>query len=702
MCQLEALEKCRRPSQLQRALESLPETLNDTYAQTLSRISEEDYEIAVRIFHWLLFSIRPLRIEELAELAAPDFDRDPPVMERFWEPDEILKICPSLLTTLEEHNESNENEPRILVRLAHISVREYLLSHDIRRGQAARYHIEEGAAHTSIAEYSLLYLRLFDMPLSDREKEFTLAIYTAENWLYHYGKVPEGAQKVHNLALDFFLKRKKAYANWLSFFCALSPPKFHPDLLDFVSDSPLNVVATYGLVPILKRMFTSSEIDTSSESVLKRALRSAYLGHPPHYTFETIKLLLQHGADFSGDPKFSDMLHAASYFGFDDVVKAQLEEGFDVNTVGGTFGTALQAAVQGRHDRQFYNKSGLSWPTTGERRPNGFLEYLAPTTVKLLLEKGADPNVYGGLGSSPLLTSCYNGDIPCVKLLLEYGADPNFGAEGWSGYFNFRHSCLSAACYSRDIRIVKLLLDGGASIRSPGALSAATFIGDLDMMLLFLEVGVDPNVVDKGRKEPPLEMACFDSRPEAVKLLLEYGANPNIGGGRFETPLQTAAAAYGSVETLKLLIGKGADVNQIAGAFGTALHAAAFYGDLEMVQCLIDNGADINLEGRLFHSVLRAALQNGHTDIFILLLKLGADLAIPGGQYGETLRETLALAPPTKTELNFRLGSGNYLCVLRRNGASFLDFDNLVLEDRGEQYGAAAAEIEWDCVLPKY
>ncbi|KAL1962468.1 hypothetical protein VTN77DRAFT_9669 [Rasamsonia byssochlamydoides] len=702
MCQLKALEKCIRPSQLRKALESLPETLNETYAQMLGRISEENYEIALRIFQWLLFSARPLYIEELAELAAVDFGNDPPVIERLFDPDEILKICPGLITTIEEHSDWDKGESKIVVRLTHISVREYLLSHEIQKGQAAKYRIEETAAHTSITETCLLYMRLIDKPLPDANEEFPLALYTAENWLYHYERVPEHAEGVHELALEFFLKREKEYLNWISFFCSLVPPRIHPDLTDSALDSPLNIVAAYGLLPTLKLMFANDEIGTNSEPVLKEALRFAYLGRlPPHPNIETTRLLLQHGADFSGDPKFFHTFHAASYFGFDEIVEIQLGEGFDVNTRGGTFNTALQAAVAGRHDLHFKEMSQTTWPD-GWLRPGEKLENLFPTTVKLLLEKGADPNLCGGRGGSPLLAACFQGDLPCVTLLLDHGADSNFESiENTKGNLDFYRSCLSAACRSRDIRIIQLLLNHGADINSPRALAAATWAGDINIMRLLLERGADPNI-DEGNLETPLQIACSNLQPEAVELLLEYGANPNIGGGRFGTPLQTASATYGSVETLKLLIGKGADVNHVGGAFGTALHAAAFYGDLEMVQYLIANGADINLQGRLFHSVLRTALQNGHTDIFIFLLKQGADFDIPGGRYGDTLRETLASVPPTKTELTFRTGTGYpnapSLCVIRRNGASFWDFDNITLEDRGPQDGAN--DLEWDCLLP--
>jgi ankyrin repeat protein len=701
MCQLKALEKCLRPSQLRRALESLPETLNDTYAQMLSRISEGNYETAVRIFHWLIFSRRPLHIEELAELAAVDFDGESPVVERFWEPDEILKICPGLITTVEEHNEIDGNEPRILVRLAHISVREYLLSHDIRRGQAARYQIEEVVAHTSIAECSLLYMRLFDMPPSDAEKEFPLAIYTAENWLYHYELAPEQAERVHELALDFFLRRKEAYSNWLSFYCSTSPPKFPSSLLDFVSDTPLNVAAAYGLVPLLKRMFTSSEIETSSVSVLKGALRFAYTGNIiPANDTKAVRLLLQHGADFSGDPRFSHMLHAASYFGFDDLVKMQLEEGFDVNTKGNS-GTALQAAVSGRYDRRYYDVSAIQRmrPATGWQRPNEFLEHCVPTTLALLLEKGADPNLCDRQEWSPLLTSCYRGDIQSVKLLLDHGADPNFRLEHTDDGIFFEHSCLSAACYSGDMRIVKLLLDCGASIRSPGALPAAARASgkNIDMMRLFIEAGVDPNVPDEKCRETPLEIACMRSDPEAVELLLEYGANPHISRGKSGTLLHVAALWGGGVDVLKILIDRGLDLNAIGGDHGTALQTAAYMDDTESVKYFIERGADVHIQAGYFGSALRASLNFPNRGPAVLLLNHGADLNTTG-PYGTTLRESLASIPKEKCEIFIKIQNDTnprYIVVRKPADASFVDFDSLEMDEFDVQKGDQPPE----CVI---
>ena len=72
-CQLEALRHCLPPS-LRGILEELPETLDETYARVLRDINKANREHACRLLQCLTVALRPLRVEELAEVLAIGFD----------------------------------------------------------------------------------------------------------------------------------------------------------------------------------------------------------------------------------------------------------------------------------------------------------------------------------------------------------------------------------------------------------------------------------------------------------------------------------------------------------------------------------------------------------------------------------------------------------------------------------------------------
>jgi hypothetical protein len=103
------------------------------------------------ILHWLAYSFCPIIIEEVAEATAVDFDGPKPQFNadlRFWEADLVLEICSSLVTV---------SDNRVL-RFAHYSVKEYLLSNRIRTRRCAAYSIEESASHKILAKSCLAYL----------------------------------------------------------------------------------------------------------------------------------------------------------------------------------------------------------------------------------------------------------------------------------------------------------------------------------------------------------------------------------------------------------------------------------------------------------------------------------------------------------------------------------------------------------------
>jgi hypothetical protein len=56
-------------------LAQLPKDLDGTYDRILGHIQEKDREDAVKLFQWLAFSVRPLKLPELAEVVQVDSSR---------------------------------------------------------------------------------------------------------------------------------------------------------------------------------------------------------------------------------------------------------------------------------------------------------------------------------------------------------------------------------------------------------------------------------------------------------------------------------------------------------------------------------------------------------------------------------------------------------------------------------------------------
>ena len=89
---------------------------------TLLGIDEEKREYAQRLFRCLAVSIRPLRVEELAEILAVQFDEaDSPTFNADWRPENaeeaVLSVCSSLITVVDRGGHQ-------IVQFSHFSVKE--------------------------------------------------------------------------------------------------------------------------------------------------------------------------------------------------------------------------------------------------------------------------------------------------------------------------------------------------------------------------------------------------------------------------------------------------------------------------------------------------------------------------------------------------------------------------------------------------
>ena len=137
-----------------------------------------------RVLQWLCFSRRPVRLDEIIDALAitpgdiPEFDPD----ERYADPRDILMRCSSLVSVLT----TQEGD---ILRLAHFSVKEYLVSDRSRNRRAHLYGVVEDSANELIAQTCLAYLLQFKTE-DCREpfiiKDYPLAEYAAGYWIDHF------------------------------------------------------------------------------------------------------------------------------------------------------------------------------------------------------------------------------------------------------------------------------------------------------------------------------------------------------------------------------------------------------------------------------------------------------------------------------------------------------------------------------------
>jgi len=288
-----------------------------------------------------------------------------------------------------------------------------------------------------------------------------------------------------------------------------------------------------------------------------RELIQAVRQHDP----ESVKALLKsapeqvNGLDGGG----SAPLHHAAGFGTLETMKRLIEAGANVDARNDRNSTPLHWAVSDTDKirRLLAHGADINAKTERERTPLSLAAAMrfdmAP--LKLLLEKGANPNIASINGQTPLMFAARAGNVEAMELLLAKKADPL--AVAGSGAV-----ALMAAAASRDVETVRLLLKHGVGVnaktkRNETALSGAASRGADDIVKLLLEEGAEVNIQDYQGHSPLLFAAMSESMSApTVRLLLEKGAKTDVSGhgvsGPEETP-RSLAGKRGDNEVARLL-----------------------------------------------------------------------------------------------------------------------------------------------------
>ena len=185
----------------------------------------------------------------------------------------------------------------------------------------------------------------------------------------------------------------------------------------------------------------------------------------------------------------------------------------------------------------------------------------AAATVKLLLDRGANPNPnsrpFGE--SSPLIEAATVGDAESMALLIQRGADAKAAGQ----------QALTVAVTMQCSKCVDLLVSKGLDKDAyTGSLADTAILGDINSMNLMLDHGADVNAFDPFGRTPLMYAAGSDMVPtDAVKLLIERGADVNAKNRHKE-----AGDAGWTVLDIAKLRGNTPVVNLLmsAGSKGTA------------------------------------------------------------------------------------------------------------------------------------
>ena len=422
-------------------LKELPETLDETYKRILRDINKANRDHAHRLLQCLTVAVRPLRVAELAEVLAIDFETashgGTPKLNTDWrwedQQEAVLSTCSSLISIVDEEGSQ-------IVQFSHFSVKEFLTSSRIAGSSVdvSPFHIALEPAHTVLAEACLVVLlRLGELVDEDNVKDkFPLARYAAEHCVDH-ARFENVSSHIREGMEDLFDPDKPFFDAWLQVHDIDTYPVRDSLLYMFASShkspkstTPLYYAALCGFHDLAEQLIIEhpQQVHTTGGyfvSPLGAALRGEHLkiaqalyergadvdvrgkeDHTPLFGascsghFEIVQWLLSRRANLNDQDNLDNWtsLHAAACFGHVEVSQLLLQ---------------YKANIYAR-DYEGRTPLHISIKFMGGGHVN---------VARLLLEHGADMNARDkGLGT-PLLRAIQYGRLEIARLLLEHGAD---------------------------------------------------------------------------------------------------------------------------------------------------------------------------------------------------------------------------------------------------------------------------------------
>ncbi|KAF8344853.1 hypothetical protein F5887DRAFT_885732 [Amanita rubescens] len=307
-CQLEELKHCSKSqNMLTQKLNSLPTTLNSTYDQILTRIEEADAMNAMKLLLWLTFSERPIYVEELAIILEYDVERQQfDVDAKLDYPDDVLKICSSLVTKMEDET----------VQFAHASIKEYFECDKRKIGLSVK--VDPCFGHYFIGQCGLTCIlqRKQAIPVGyEPGFEKSLLLYAAHFWPKHILACKQESA-VMNQIINLFETESLEY--WVN---AYNYKWWNHDNVEMIYPNYLQIAAIHGLTETAKWLMLQPVNNVECMEALHAA---ACNGH-----IDMVTLLLKKGNIKVASDGYCWALQKASENGQKQAVRLLCEHGKD-------------------------------------------------------------------------------------------------------------------------------------------------------------------------------------------------------------------------------------------------------------------------------------------------------------------------------------------------------------------------------------
>ena len=507
--------------------------MDETYVRMLLDIDEEKQEYAQRLFHCLAFSIRPLLVDELAEILAIRFDSySAPNYNTGWRlgdaEEAVLSACSGLVAVVIVDGSR-------VVQFSQSSIKEFLTSEHLATSddRLSHYHVLPGPGHTIMAKACLsILLKLDDSADKKTIEHSPLALYAARHWIEH-AKFGDVSSHIKDIIFRLFDPDRPHFRAWIWLYDMDRRWENHMSTTHptWPHASSLYYAALCGFSDLVEHLVRTHPSEINARGGYHVTPLHASLGRGPKIT----PRLLREDADVDVRDNYGTTpLRWVSKQSHLKMVHVLVEHGADVDS------------------RDHYNCTPLHWAAHQGH----------PEVVRFLLGHDVDADARDDDNHSPLHWASQRGHLEVVRALAEHGIDLNArDSSNWTS--------LHAASQNGHFEVVQVLLGHGADVCASDeggwtSLQWPSYYGDQEIVRGLLENGADANTRDNNNWTP-LHGASQQGHWEVVQILLEHGADANSRDDSNQTPLDLASRA-GHLELVKLLAESSANIARLPGS----------------------------------------------------------------------------------------------------------------------------------------